>query len=328
MSSEAQESKSKAVTNSKFDYSKDLILYDTKDEKYSKLRKITAIFTIFQGLLVYFTSLLTIIFIFSFSKITVSILISIQIYQYFFAKRSETYRKFLRYLKPQFYFNSFKLITEEELKKSNCLFTFHPHGVLSVTIPITCTLTEVFYKARFCVSRVMLNFPISGIFAKLLGGESVSKKNFISMMKNNDNIIFLPGGFEEATITDYHKNKVFIKNRTGFIKYALEFGYSIQPCYSFNENKLFLNFTGLEKFRLFLNKLKIPGTWFISKLGFMPHYNLDIAIVVGKRIDLPKIENPSEEEVKKYHEIYMKALTDLFYKYNDIYGDGNKLEIY
>ena len=89
-----------------------------------------------------------------------------------------------------------------------------------------------------------------------------------------------------------------------------------------------MNFTGLEKFRLFLNKLKIPGTWFISKLGLMPHYNLDIAIVVGKRIDLPKIENPSDTEVKKYHEIYVKALTDLFYKYNGIYGDGNKLEIY
>lgn len=328
MSSTKQVIESNSINKTNYDYSKDLILYDTKDEKYSKIRKITAVFTIFQGILVYFTSILAIIFIFSLSKITVSILVLILIYQYFFAKRSEMYRNLLRYLKPQFYFNSFKLIAEEELKKSNCLFPFHPHGVLSFTPTIACALTEEFYKARFCVSRVLLNFPISGILAKLLGGEPVSKHNFIGMMKNNDNIIFLPGGFEEATINDYDKNKIFIKQRTGFIKYALEYGYSIQPCYSFNENKLFLNFTGLEKFRLFLNKLKIPGTWFISKLGFMPHNDLDITIVVGKRIDLPKIDNPSEEEVRKYHEIYIKSLTELFYKYNEIYGDGNKLEIY
>ncbi len=314
--------------NIKHDYSKDIILYDTKDEKRSILRKITAIFTVFQGILCYFTSLLIIFLMFSLSKFKVSILLLILFYQYFFAKRSETYRKLLRLLKPQLYFNSFKIISEEELKKSNCLFSFHPHGVLSLIPPISCALTEEFYKARFCVSRVLLNFPFSGIFAKLLGGESVNKDNFISMMGNNDNLIFMPGGFEEATITDHNKNKVFVRNRIGFIKYALQFGYTIQPCYSFNENKLFLNFTGLEKFRLFLNKLKIPGTWFISKIGFMPHYDLDITIVVGKRIDLPKIENPSDEEVKKFHELYVNELTRLFYKFNDIYGDGNKLEIY
>jgi len=327
---QTKQSNSKRDLNkdSKYDYSKDIVLYDSKDEKFSWLRKITAIITISNGILVYFTSLLIIIFIFSLSKVSITILTVVLTYQYFFAKRSETYRRILRFLKPQNYFRSFKLIAEEELKQGNCLFPFHPHGVLSFTPPITCALTEEFFRARFCVSRVLLNFPISGIFAKLLGGEAVNKKNFLSMMKNNDNIIFLPGGFEEATITDYNKNKVFIRNRIGFIKYALQYGYSIQPCYTFNENKLFYNFTGFEKFRLFLNKLKIPGTWFISKLGLMPHYDVDLTVVVGKRIDLPKIESPKDEEVLKYHEIYCSALSHLFYKYNKIYGDGEKLEIY
>jgi len=311
-----------------YDYSKDIIIYDTKDQKFSKLKKITAIFTVFQGILVYFTSIISFIFIFSFSKIIIFFLFLILFYQYFFAKKCEFYRRLLRSLNPQFYFKSFKLIAEEELKKSNCLFPFHPHGVLSFIPPIASAVSEDFYKARFCVSRVLLNFPLSGIFARLLGGEAVNKENFISFMKNNDNIVFIPGGFEEATITDYNKNKVYVKNRTGFIKYALQYGYSIQPCFSFNENKLFFNFTGLEKFRLYLNKLKIPATWFISKLGYMPHHDLDITIVVGKRIDLPRIENPTDENIKNYHEIYVNALTNLFYKYNSIYGDGNDLEVY
>ncbi len=31
------------------------------------------------------------------------------------------------------------------------------------------------------------------------------------MMKANQSIILVPGGFEEATLTEYKKNKVFIK---------------------------------------------------------------------------------------------------------------------
>jgi len=37
----------------------------------------------------------------------------------------------------------------------------------------------------------------------------------------------LPGGSEEIIITERGKENVFIKNRAGFIKYALQHGYTI-----------------------------------------------------------------------------------------------------
>lgn len=36
------------------------------------------------------------------------------------------------------------------------------------------------------------------------------------------------------------------------------------------------------KFRLFLNKFKIPGTLFYSRYGLLPDKNLDIVIITGK----------------------------------------------
>ena len=40
-------------------------------------------------------------------------------------------------------------------------------------------------------------------------------------MKKRKNITILPGGFEEATLTSHKEYRVFIKNRKGFVKYAL-----------------------------------------------------------------------------------------------------------
>ena len=55
-------------------------------------------------------------------------------------------------------------------------------------------------------------------------------------MKQGLNIGFLPGGYEESTLNSTTVDKIFIKNRKGFVKYAIKYGYNIFCCYQFNEN--------------------------------------------------------------------------------------------
>jgi len=55
-------------------------------------------------------------------------------------------------------------------------------------------------------------------------------------MNNGRNIAIIPGGFEEATLTSTTSTSVYIKNRKGFIKYAIKHGYSVFPLYTFGEN--------------------------------------------------------------------------------------------
>lgn len=49
----------------------------------------------------------------------------------------------------------------------------------------------------------------------------------------------LPGGFEEATISTSKENRVFVKERKGFIKYAIRYGYKVFPVFTFGENKMY-----------------------------------------------------------------------------------------
>lgn len=69
-------------------------------------------------------------------------------------------------------------------------------------------------------------------------------------------------------------------------------------------------------FRLWLNKFKIFSTIFCSRFGFIPEYHCEIHTVVGKSIILPIIDQPSNELIDKYHEIYKERLIDLYNRHS------------
>ena len=123
---------------------------------------------------------------------------------------------------------------------------------------------------------------------------------------------FVPGGFEEATLTSHKEYRVFLKNRKGFIKYALKFNYKVHPVFVFNENKCYKTSDFLLSFRVWLNSFKLPSAIFYSKYGIIPNPYLNIVIVIGKPIILPYIPKPKKEEVTFYHNLYMEELKKLF----------------
>ncbi len=74
------------------------------------------------------------------------------------------------------------------------------------------------------------------------------------------------------------------------------------------------------KFRLLLNKLKIPGNMFFSPyLGVLPDPNVDIVVLVAKAMKFPLIKDPSAAEIKKYLEEYINYVTDVFNINKDFY---------
>lgn len=279
------------------------------------------------SLFIFFAWMLAIFLLITGSTLVKTILVLLLIYQYCFAKRSETYRSILKYLHTWDYFDKVQLITETELKENKSLFCFHPHGVMAFGVPLAVSQHPVLYDSAFLGSRALLNLPISGIFARLLGLQGVDNKNFKRLMRKGRNIMFMPGGFECATITQYNRDRIFLRCRKGFIKYALKFGYSVYPCYTFNENKTFFTFTLFEQFRLLLNKLKFPGTVFFSKYFIMPNPNVEIYIVIGKPIDFPTINEPSQDDIERYHKKYMDALVETYDRHKKDYKANSTLEI-
>ena len=109
----------------------------------------------------------------------------------------------------------------------------------------------------------------------------------------------------------------------GFIKYALQYGYSIQPCYCFGEELTYwqVNSSGaIKQVLLWLNKFNIPTTFFTGTFLFFPNANIDLVVVVGKALELPLIAEPTKDDINKYHALFVERVNALFNKYKCNYN--------
>ena len=148
-------------------------------------------------------------------------------------------------------------------------------------------------------------------------------------MSKNQNLAIIPGGFEEATFFRYGSHRVFLKNRKGFVKYALQFGYKLYPVYAFGEEQTYWAFSSLMERLVFLNRFKIPAVVFFG-LGFMPWTSAELTTVVGAPVQLPKISSPTADDVAKWHEKYQASLLKVFRKHRGAFakeGERAKLEV-
>lgn len=263
-----------------------------------------------------------------------TVCVIILLYQYLLADENKYWRKILRSVKPENYFEKCGLIIDSkdcskvELSETKSLFCFHPHGIFCIGMLMHGLIHPVISKSYVSGSRALLYTPFTGLIVIMFGLRSVNHKTFKKYMEKGKNISFIPGGFEEATITTESSDRIFINSRKGFIKYSLQYGYKVHPIYIFGENKLMTTYNGLEWFRLVLNQLKIPSVVFYGKKFLLfPDDKVQFITVVSEGIQFPLIENPTAEEVEKYHQIYVDELEYIYYKYKDSLGGSEFLEI-
>ncbi|KAF4322681.1 hypothetical protein BBO99_00003829 [Phytophthora kernoviae] len=214
------------------------------------------------------------------------------------------------------------------------MFAFHPHGILSNGFAINGAHNMAFSQAdcRWLVAENLFWFPILREVLNWMDFSSVAKSTFQRIMSKGQNISLIPGGFEEATLYRRGKHRVYIKKRFGFIKMALQYGYKVHPVYTFGEEYAYHAFPWALQFRLKLNEFKLPGVVFFGQMKccYLPQSDVDLITVFGMPLVLPHIENPTRDDVQKYHALYVQALQNLFDKYKGVYAVDPQaiLEIY
>ncbi|KAJ0404378.1 hypothetical protein ATCC90586_003121 [Pythium insidiosum] len=218
--------------------------------------------------------------------------------------------------------------------RQRAMFAFHPHGITCCGFSVNGAHSERFRNAdaRWLVAENLFWFPVLRDILRWHGFSDVSKSTFERIMASGDNVCLIPGGFEEATIFRHNRHRVYLRRRAGFIKLALQHGYTVFPAYTFGEEATYHTFHYALRLRLWLNQWKIPAVAFLGRLGcaLMPRPNVDLVTVVGKGIKLPKIEQPTREDVSKYHAQYVAALETLFERYKARFASNPnaKLEIF
>lgn len=198
----------------------------------------------------------------------------------------------------------------EPSSRERRLFCIHPHGIYTLG---ALTLPNHMPEIRLCIAPYLYHFaPAFRIFAELLGVKlgSTGPRDLKHLMETkNTPMAIVPGGFEEATITCRGTERVFLKTRGGFIKYALRHGYDLVPCFTVGDSDMFSNPQGAWKFRWWLNGLSIPAVlpFGFPVLPLLPK-RVRVKLAIGAPLHMPQIQNPSREDVEKHRKRYLAAL--------------------
>ncbi|XP_012316240.1 acyl-CoA wax alcohol acyltransferase 2 [Aotus nancymaae] len=230
----------------------------------------------------------------------------------------------------------------------NYILVCHPHGVLAHTwfghfssegsgfskmfpgiTPYPLTLGAFFW------------IPFLREYVMATGACSVSESSmdFLLTHKGTGNmLVVVVGGLAECRYSLPGSSTLVLKNRSGFVRIALRHGAALIPTYAFGETDLYDQhiFTPggfVNRFQKWFQSMvhiypcAFYGRGFTkNSRGLLP-YALPITTIVGEPLQMPKIENPSQEIVAKYHALYIEALCKLFDQHKTKFGISETQEL-
>jgi 2-acylglycerol O-acyltransferase 2 len=260
----------------------------------------------------------------------------------------------IKWLREHSWWNYFRdyfpaqLIKEEDLDPSkNYVFGYHPHGIISLGAFANFATEATGFSEQFkgitcslCTLTTNFKIPFLREFLMGLGAVAVSKKSINHILKSGPgkSVAIVIGGAAESLDARPKTNDLTLKKRKGFVKIALQSGASLVPVFCFGENDLFHQVSNPKgsdirtKQEEMIKTLGFAVPLFFGRGIFQYSFGLvpirkPLVAVFGKAIDLPKIENPTLEEVQKYHTIYLEALSELYHRHKGLYASDRRSSI-
>jgi 2-acylglycerol O-acyltransferase 2 len=207
-----------------------------------------------------------------------------------------------------------------------CIFALEPHDVIPVSyFSFNDCLNAI--PGHSCVGTItsmVFSVPFLKHAYTWAGAVSVDKANILRHISSGTSVIICPGGVTEVALKESDKDCVlFLRSRFGFVKLALQQGVAIVPVFSFGLQNAFTSWIPKSKLARRMGKVLgfLPMTFFgVCGIPFSPAKPCKLANVVGPPIKLPKIADPSEAEIKKYHEMYLIEIARIYETYKDEFG--------
>mmetsp|Transcript_4988 Transcript_4988/g.12657 ORF Transcript_4988/g.12657 Transcript_4988/m.12657 type:complete len:322 (-) Transcript_4988:389-1354(-) len=215
--------------------------------------------------------------------------------------------------------------------KKPYMIALQPHGILSYVSFCSTINFEGKLPATGAADAVLatpLIRHVIGIFPLV----SASKSSLMKKLTNERNecidrsVIIYVGGIAELFVSSPLQETLYLAKRKGFIKLALQSGVDVVPVYCFG------NTTCLENLKTgFLvtlsRKLQISLTVFWGKWGLPIPRDVKLMYVSGQPLGMPKISDPSQDDIDKWHSKYCAEVKRLFDSYKERIPDYKHKEL-
>ncbi|GFY64037.1 2-acylglycerol O-acyltransferase 1 [Trichonephila inaurata madagascariensis] len=228
----------------------------------------------------------------------------------------------------------------------NYIFGYHPHGIMCYGA-FSCfgtegrNFSEVFpdITPRLLTLEGQFWFPLHREHVMSSGACAATRESIewlLTKEGKGNALILVIGGAAEAL--DAHPGDVnlVLNRRRGFVRLALKHGASLVPVFAFGENDIYLQMDNpqgsllrqiqekIKSFMGFSTPLIRGRGMFQYNYGLLP-YRKPITVIIGKPIDVEKIPEPTDDDIKNLHQKYIDSLTALFEEHKVKHGPNLKL---
>ncbi|KAJ1431239.1 diacylglycerol acyltransferase [Ochromonadaceae sp. CCMP2298] len=228
------------------------------------------------------------------------------------------------------YFHVRMIVEDREAleKAGPVLFAMEPHHVLPLSIFAFNDCLKGFEGQRClgCLTGAAFKVPLMRHMYTWCNSISVDKRSITKYMGQGYSPVLCPGGVQEVILMKNEDECVlYLKSRLGFIKLALTHGRPIVPVFAFGLQNSFFFFVPRGKFMAGVaRKLGFLPMAFFGVFGtpLGPARPCDYTNYIGSPIPVPKIEHPSEADLRKYQALYVAALSKIFEDHKEQFGMG------
>ena len=125
---------------------------------------------------------------------------------------------------------------------SPCLFIWQPHGLISVSSVMfnSGLCKHPNYRPNHAVTLPFYHyFPVIGDIIRHLGSIPSDSGSITKTLKKGESVSVMLGGVREMLTAEGKHMKLYIRNRTGIFRIALETGTPLVPVLTYGENEVF-----------------------------------------------------------------------------------------
>jgi 2-acylglycerol O-acyltransferase 2 len=134
-----------------------------------------------------------------------------------------------------------------------------------------------------------------------------------AVLGSGRSLVALTGGLSEQVRASPGKHFVYVRRRKGLFRLSLEYGVPIVPCYCFGEGDSLHTAGWAQETRNWLaDKWRTPICFSWGRWGSTLPLKVPLDAAVGAPLEVEKVDNPTDEQVKELQERYIQALEDIF----------------